>query len=159
MNVNVNIFFQNVRRGWFELLWQDFISTCKDRSIRRRRTGSAWQAGWGWECRWTSSPDCSGQKHTGVQKSFDVLPSWADPGSCAPSAYVMIFWTVATVLGFPSTNMQWISLLTAGALRIGSPRDFRPTVQPSTYSFWAFEPVYTKAFRPVSGSMLQSMVK
>ena len=32
----------------------------------------------------------------GVQKSFDVLPSWADPGSCAPSAYVMIFWTVAT---------------------------------------------------------------
>ena len=26
-------------------------------------------------------------------------------------------------------------------------------IHPSTYSFWAFKPVYTKAFRPVSGDM------
>ena len=31
----------------------------------------------------------------GLQKSFDVLQFWADPGSCSPSAYVMIFSTVA----------------------------------------------------------------
>ena len=45
-----------------------------------------------------------------------------------------------------------IIISTAGALRIGSPGDFRPTVKPSTYRFSAFKPVYTKAFSPVSGS-------
>ena len=34
-------------------------------------------------------------KWPGLQKSFDVLQSWADPGSCSPSAYVMICSTVA----------------------------------------------------------------
>ena len=28
---------------------------------------------------------------TGLQKLFDVLQSRADPGSCSPSAYVMIY--------------------------------------------------------------------
>ena len=32
-----------------------------------------------------------------------------------------------------------------------------PPARPSTYSFWASKPVYTKAFRPVSGSMWQSV--
>ena len=47
---------------------------------------------------------------------------------------------------------------TAGALRIGAVRDLsrEPSYHPSTYSFWAFKPVYTKAFRSVSGSMWQS---
>ena len=46
---------------------------------------------------------------------------------------------------------------TAGALRVGSLEDFRPFYQPSTYGFWAFKPVYTKVFRPVSGSMWHSV--
>ena len=33
-----------------------------------------------------------------------------------------------------------------------------PYPNPSTYSFWPFKPVYTKAFKPVSGSMWQSVV-
>ena len=28
----------------------------------------------------------------GLYISLEVLPSWADPGSCSPSAHVMIFW-------------------------------------------------------------------
>ena len=36
-------------------------------------------------------------KFPGLQKSFDVLQFWADPGSCSPSAHVIIiFSTVAT---------------------------------------------------------------
>ena len=34
-------------------------------------------------------------QQTGLQKSCGVLQSWADPGSCSPRAYVMIFLTVA----------------------------------------------------------------
>ena len=30
-------------------------------------------------------------EEAGLQKSFDILQSSADPGSCSPSAYVMIF--------------------------------------------------------------------
>ena len=30
----------------------------------------------------------------GLHKSPDVPSSWPNPGSCLPSAYVMIFWTV-----------------------------------------------------------------
>ena len=33
-------------------------------------------------------------KFPGLQKSFDVLQFWADPGSCSSSAYVMISSTV-----------------------------------------------------------------
>ena len=33
-------------------------------------------------------------KFPGLQKSFDVLQFWADPGSCFPSAYIMISSTV-----------------------------------------------------------------
>ena len=47
----------------------------------------------------------------------------------------------------------------SNALRRGAYRDSQPIPYPSTYSFWAFKPVYTKTFRPVSGSMWQSMVK
>ena len=46
-----------------------------------------------------------------------------------------------------------------GALRRGAYRDFQsiPYPYPSTWAWpWAFKPVYTKVFRPVSGSMWQT---
>ena len=49
--------------------------------------------------------------------------------------------------------------LQSGALRRSAYRDFQSIPYISTYGFWAFKPVYTKAFRPVSGSMWKSMVK
>ena len=55
---------------------------------------------------------------------------------------------------FPS----WRSLLvisTVGALSKGA---FRGPSIPIPPSFWAFKPVYTEAFKPVSGSLWQSVV-
>ena len=44
-----------------------------------------------------------------------------------------------------------------GSMALLAPHVLLESIQPSTYSFWAFKPVYTKAFRPVSGSMWQSV--
>ena len=69
-----------------------------------------------------------------------------------------IFWTIfqrVLGIGFLVTSFNLI-ISTVGALSLGSSGDFRPTSQPSNYSIWTFKPVYTKAFRPVSGSMWQS---
>ena len=51
-----------------------------------------------------------GCSSTRLQKSFDVLQFWADPGSCSPSEYVMIrqkgqnrmFWVIWVIMCFQS---------------------------------------------------------
>ena len=43
-------------------------------------------------------------------------------------------------------SLHPIIISTTGALRIGAVRE--PSYHPSTYSFWAFKPVYTKSFWP-----------
>ena len=43
-------------------------------------------------------------------------------------------------------SLHLIIISTTGALRIGAVRE--PSYHPSTYSFWAFKPVYTKSFWP-----------
>ena len=52
---------------------------------------------------------------TGFLKSLDILQSWDDPGSCSPSAYVMIFSTIVinAVRCFDkSLKVFWVMWLT-----------------------------------------------
>ena len=46
----------------------------------------------------------------------------------------------------PQPLMSSLLAPQSGALRRGAYRDFHTHLMPSTYSFWAFKPVYTKAF-------------
>ena len=69
-----------------------------------------------------------------MDKELQILKSAASPDILA------IYINKSSSLCSKCVNRK-IIISTAGALRIGSPGDFRPLVQPSTYSFWASEAV------------------
>ena len=93
-------------------------------------------------------------KNTVFWNNFNgFLDAIASPSS--PCQWVCQWVSELMLVNNPRYMHLWCCFI--GALRIGSPRDFCPSDQPSTYSFWAFKPVCTKAFRPISGIFRHSV--
>ena len=59
---------------------------------------------------------------------------------------ISCYTSIGTKLPTTRRHLHPIIISTTGALRIGAVRE--PSYHPSTYSFWAFKPVYTKSFWP-----------